>query len=232
MTTESDRNLDRRPTDAHLYISEALDVVGHYIARHQLYATNVTVAPAHHRVYDFDTDSVCDNQMPGIRLELTPTEFLLWCETLTAPRVAVARRSGRTELRAELVREDCDWSLTATIYQPTGTDRLPGARIVWSRNENGRKLADGYTTVPDLRNALAALGFRYELPDGRVVEVEEFGPTGPQIVRYGQSDYAPVWRVASCTDCGTGIPAGTRPPTWTDGATTCPDCTHKRRANS
>ncbi|MFI6228593.1 hypothetical protein ACIBCR_14930 [Micromonospora echinospora] len=231
MASDSTRTLDRRPADAHHHLSEALDTLDRYITRHRLYATNATVSPARFRAYDFDTDSHVDN-LPGIRLELTPTEFLRWCETLNASRVAVARRAGRTELRAHLVRDDCDWTLTATIYQPTGTDRLPGARIAWDRNENGRRLADGYTTVPDLRNALATLGFRYETTDGQVVAVDEHGPTKPQIVRYGQSDYAPNWRPVSCTDCGTEIPAGTRPPVWTDEATTCPDCTHKRRVNA
>ncbi|MFI1194053.1 hypothetical protein ACH4T9_12460 [Micromonospora sp. NPDC020750] len=229
----TDHTLDRRPAHASQLISDGLDTLGSYLHETGLHATNATVSPTARGWYDFYTDSKIGN-LPGIRLELTPTEFLLWCEILNAPRVGVARRAGRTELSADLCRDGASWWLTATIYQPTGADRLPGASIAWNRNENGRKLADGYTTVPDLRNALATLGFRYENQKGEVVAVDPHGPTTPQIVRYssGGSDTYPNYTAVPCTDCGTSIPAGERPPVWTDGATTCPDCTHKRRVNA
>lgn len=227
-----DRTLDRRPEDAHHVISDALEVLGRHVYSHRLYANKASVTP-HGSRYDFDTDTDVDG-LPGIRLELTRTEFLLWCEALNAPRVGVARRAGRTELSAHLRRDECSWWLTATIGHTKGDDRLPGARIAWNRNETGRRLSDGYTTVGDLRNALATLGYRYETPAGDIRPVEPHGPTTPQIIRYGhsalESPLRPNLRPVPCTDCGSEIPSGTRPPVWTDDATTCPDCTDKRRA--
>lgn len=230
----TDRTLDRRPAHAHHLISEALDSVGYLISRHGLYANKASVTPNGSR-YDFGTDTERAS-LPGIRLELTATEFLAWCDILNAPRVGVARRAGRTELSADLHHDDCAWRLSTTISHTKGSDRLPGARIVWERNEHGRRLADGYTTVADLRNALAALGYRHENESGEIVAVQPHGPTSPQIVRYGysalESPSYPNRRAVPCTDCGVEIPAGTRPPVWTDDATTCPGCTDKRRANA
>ncbi|MEU5565511.1 hypothetical protein [Micromonospora musae] len=125
-----------------------------------------------------------------------PEQFLRWREALAAPRVRVIKSVGRTLLTATVFRQH-RWILNSDAPQPPGGPRLPNAQVAWDHTGADRGDKHGWTTIADLRNALAALRCRQVGPDGREVVVAGSAPAPPTAVEWIDARAG-----LSCVRCG------------------------------
>ncbi|MEU3452218.1 hypothetical protein ABZ671_01045 [Micromonospora sp. NPDC006766] len=200
------------------------------MARHGLRAGHIEVTgTSGGKVYDFGADGydITDPLGPfvlhaatiSVVLAYSPVEFLRWCEALTVARVRVEKSGSRTDLTATASRDGYHWRLFATAPRPkTGRHRYPPAGVAWDPAPGGSPSANGWTTVPDLRNALAQIGCRHVGPDGVEAAVTPHGPTNPRVVAW-------VFPRAGrgCTGCGAGKGVG-RLAVFSNSAALCSRC--------